>query len=216
MDAIAYVQRYRLALFSNFTYFLRDPTNADQFEQADQRWIYGGSVTKIWATPMLGFTLTSGAEARYDDIGKVGLYFTKRRQMLSNVRQDQVHEYSAAAYTEATRTLGPIWVTGGLRLDTIGGEVRSNDPRKSGNASETFVSPKFTTAWRVSSAMELYADAGQGFHSNDIRGATITVAPRTEDPVTRVGPSPNLPEVNWGHATVLGALPPRQPYGRCI
>ena len=186
LDATLYVQRYKLSLYSNFTYFLRDPVNGDQFEQADERWIYGGSVTKVWPTPLLGFTVKSGAEARYDDIGKVGLYFTKQRQVLSTVRQDSVREYSAAVYTEASRAFGPVRVTGGLRLDTIGGEVSSSDPRNSGNASDTLLSPKFTAAWRVSPAIELYADAGQGFHSNDIRGGTITVIPGTNDPVPQV------------------------------
>ena len=32
-DAVAYVQRYDLNLWSNFTYFLDDPVNGDQFEQ---------------------------------------------------------------------------------------------------------------------------------------------------------------------------------------
>jgi hypothetical protein len=35
--ANAYVLRCRLNLFSNFTYFLDDPDNGDQFEQADRR-----------------------------------------------------------------------------------------------------------------------------------------------------------------------------------
>ncbi|MGA9659051.1 MAG: TonB-dependent receptor [Asticcacaulis sp.] len=186
LDATLYVQRYKLALFSNFTYFLRDPVNGDQFEQADERWIYGGSVAKTWATPVLGFTLKSGADARYDDIGKVGLYYTKQRQILSTVRQDSVREYSAALYTEASRAFGPLRVTGGLRLNTIGGEVTSSDPRNSGQASDTLLTPKFTAAWRVSPEIELYADAGQGFHSNDVRGGTITVVPGTDDPVPQV------------------------------
>ncbi len=37
-----------LNLWSNFTYFLDDPVNGDQFEQADERWIFGGSVAKTW------------------------------------------------------------------------------------------------------------------------------------------------------------------------
>lgn len=187
LDATLYAQRYTLALFSNFSYFLRDPVHGDQFEQADERWIYGGSVIKTWDAPVLGWTIRTGTEARYDDVGKVGLYFTEKRQVLSTVREDRVKQYSAAVYADATRTFGPLRVTGGVRLDTIGGSVRSDDPRNSGDASDTLLSPKFTAAWRVSEALELYADAGAGFHSNDIRGGTITVIPGTDDPAERVG-----------------------------
>ena len=186
-DADIYVQRYTLALFSDFTYFLDDPVHGDQFEQADRRWVYGGSINHIWAQPFLGFTLRSGAEARYDDIGCVGLYHTEQRQVLSTVRQDAVREYSAAVYSDAGRSFGPVRMTTGLRLDTIGGTVQSNDPRNSGDASDTLLSPKFTAAWRVSPSVELYADAGSGFHSNDLRGATITVVPGSDDPADKVG-----------------------------
>ncbi len=185
-DANLYVQRYTLALFSDFTYFLRDPVNGDQFEQADQRWVWGGSLARTWAQPILGFTLRSGAEVRYDDIGKVGLYYTKQREYLSTVRQDRVREYSAAIYTDAARTFGPLRMTAGLRLDSIGGTVRSDDPRNSGDASDVLLSPKFTAAWRLSDRVELYGDAGQGYHSNDLRGATITVTPGSDDPAARV------------------------------
>ena len=39
--ATAFVSRYRLNLFSNFTYALDDPVRGDQFEQADRRWVIG-------------------------------------------------------------------------------------------------------------------------------------------------------------------------------
>ncbi|ESQ90303.1 TonB-denpendent receptor [Asticcacaulis sp. AC460] len=186
LEATLYTQRYSLDLFSNFSYFLNDPVNGDQFQQSDQRWVHGGSVIKTWAQPMAGFTVRTGAEFRYDDIGRVGLYNTKQRQVLSTVREDRVREYSATVFADATRAFGPVRVTGGLRLDTIGGEVRSDDPRNSGEAHDVLLSPKFTAAWRVSEIVELYADAGGGFHSNDIRGATITVIPGSDDPAPTV------------------------------
>ena len=68
-------------------------------------------------------------------------------------------------------------MTAGLRLDDIGGSDRADDPRNSGNTNEALLSPKFTAAWRLSPKIELYADAGQGFHSNDFRGSTISVVP---------------------------------------
>ena len=37
----AYAMRYRMQLFSNFTYFMNDAVNGDQFEQADRRSVFG-------------------------------------------------------------------------------------------------------------------------------------------------------------------------------
>lgn len=43
-DASAYAVKYELELWSNFTYELEDEINGDQFEQKDNRWLYGGRV----------------------------------------------------------------------------------------------------------------------------------------------------------------------------
>ena len=41
-------------------------------------------------------------------------------------------------------------------------------------------------AWHAFDHFELYADYGESFHSNDVRGATIKVDPKTGDPVDQV------------------------------
>ena len=184
--ANAYAQKYYLSLFSNFTYFLRDPVNGDQFNQLDDRYTFGGSVIRTFPKPFLGATVRGGIEFRDDVIPKIALYYTHQRQYLSTVRQDRVNEYSGDAWADATRAFGPVRVTAGLRLDDIGGDVTSDNPRNSGAASATLVSPKLTVAWRVLATVELYADAGQGFHSNDFRGATETIVPGSDDPATKV------------------------------
>jgi hypothetical protein len=184
--ANAYVQRYTLSIFSNFTYFLRDPVSGDQFEQLDDRWIYGGGVSRDWPERLWDIAFRTGVDVRDDNIGKVGLFYTHQRQVLSTVRQDRVNEYSGTLWSDATRNFGAVRVTAGLRLDDIGGRVNSNDPRNSGTTNDALLSPKITAAWRISPTIELYADAGKGFHSNDIRGATISVTPGTNDPADKV------------------------------
>ena len=182
----AYAQKYYLALFSDFTYFLRDPVNGDQFEQLDDRYTFGGSVIRTFPKPIFGASLRAGVEFRDDVLPKIGLFYTRRREYLSTVRQDRVNEYSGDAWADATRAFGPVRVTAGLRFDDIGGDITSSDPRNSGAANATLVSPKITVAYRVLPTLELYADAGQGFHSNDFRGATETVVPGSDDPATKV------------------------------
>jgi outer membrane receptor protein involved in Fe transport len=184
LDTVLYVQRYKLDLYSNFTYFLDDPVNGDQFEQADQRWIYGGSVTKRWA-PVEGWNFRAGASVRVDDIGKIGLYRTTARLRREMVRQDALTEWSTAVWGETSRRFGKLDATLGLRADAMGADVKAGDPRNAGTVSDVLVSPKLALAWRMSRRFELYADAGRGFHSNDARGAVITVDPVTGDPAER-------------------------------
>ena len=78
----AYWFKYKLNLFSNFTYFLDDPVNGDQFEQADDRNVYGwtGSWTKFGELFGAPTRNTLGFELRQDRIDPVGLYSTLRRR----------------------------------------------------------------------------------------------------------------------------------------
>ena len=195
----AYAQRYYLAIYSNFTYFLRDPVNGDQFEQLDDRYSFGGSVVRTWPNEIFGAKLRTGIEVRDDYIPKLGLFYTHQRQLLSTVRQDRVNEYSADVWGDATRTFGPVRVTAGLRFDDIGGHVKSSDTRNSGSGNATLISPTLTVAWLILPTLELYADAGQGFHSNDIRGATETIVPGTEDLAQKV------PIISASQGAELGA-----------
>jgi outer membrane receptor protein involved in Fe transport len=184
LDTVVYLQRYKLDVFSNFTYFLDDPVNGDQFEQLDQRWIYGGAITKRW-TLGEGWSARTGVTARVDDIGKVGLYRTTARLRRATVRQDALTEWSTAVWGEASKRFGQLDVTAGLRADAMGADVKAGDPRNAGTVSDVLLSPKLALAWRISKTFELYADAGRGFHSNDARGAVITVDPVTGDPADR-------------------------------
>src|SRR5207248_11729814 len=76
--ANVYALNYRLSLFSDFTYFLHDPVDGDQFEQADHRWVFGTSGRYAWSasTDAIALHATVGWEARHDRIDPVALYQT--------------------------------------------------------------------------------------------------------------------------------------------
>jgi outer membrane receptor protein involved in Fe transport len=76
----------------------------------------------------------------------------------------------------------------GLRSDTYWFRVRSNIPENSGDASHSIVSPKLGLTFTPWSRTALFLNGGTGFHSNDARGATITVDPATGDAAERVTP----------------------------
>lgn len=182
----AYLLAYRLNLFSNFTYFLDDPVNGDQFEQADKRFTGGGAVTRQWNTRWKGLDSENeiGLQTRTGNIGNVGLYSTKARQVLSTTRQDHVVQTSGAAFYQNRTAWTPKFRTvAGILADAYHFDVRSSNPLNSGTKNASIASPKLSLIFGPFKQSEFYASAGYGFHSNDARGTTITVNPKTGLPV---------------------------------
>jgi outer membrane receptor protein involved in Fe transport len=179
----------RLELTSNFTYFLDDPINGDEFRQRDRRGIFGGAIRHEIGSEVGGVPVTFrlGADARADLIGTVGLYHTVAGIETATVRQDSVDEFGGGLYGEAELALSKtVRLVLGLRGDAIGYHVRSDNPANSGSGSAAILTPKAALAWRATDTLELYANYGEGYHSNDVRGATINVDPASGDPVDRV------------------------------
>ncbi len=187
----AYAVDYQLDLFSNFTYRLDNPAAGDQFLQADDRRIYGASGSLAWQGRLAGFDTRNvvGFEARQDRIAPVGLYTTAARERLATTREDRVRESSAAVYVENETSWHPrLRTVAGLRADAYRFKVDSDLAANSGTASDSRVSPKLSAILGPWAKTEFFANYGQGFHSNDARGTTTTVDPRSGDPVERVTP----------------------------
>jgi outer membrane cobalamin receptor len=182
---------YDLNLFSNFTYFLDDPDHGDQFRQADHRFVSGGKVTHRrlghWGRRPVQNVV--GVQLRHDDIGNVGLYHTVRRQPLATVREDRVRQTGAAVFAQNETQWTPwLRTLAGLRLDGYRFDVDAGEPLNSGRENAGLASPKGGAIFGPWHGTELYANAGLGFHSNDARGATITIDPATGEPAQRVTP----------------------------
>src|SRR5947207_12916747 len=90
----AYAIRSKLKLFSNFTFFLDDPDNGDQFEQSERRTVYGAAASRRWNLRLGGFDTvnTVGVQARRDRLDPVGLYATVARQRTSTTQQSEVQQ----------------------------------------------------------------------------------------------------------------------------
>ena len=191
LRATGFLLHNSLNLFSNFTYFLDDPENGDQFEQAERRVAAGGRVTYRRLGHFFGRHTESavGVQLRRDWLDPVGLYRTAGRQRLSTTREDEVGQTMAAVYTQSeiewTRTLR---TTFGLRADRYQFSVTSDNPLNSGDGSDGLLSPKFGAIFGPWNGTEVYLNAGTGFHSNDARGASIAVDPTSGEPVDRVTP----------------------------
>jgi len=187
-DINAYAIRSSLQLYNNFTYFLDDPVNGDQFNQHDRRTVLGLNGTQRFDYRFAGLPVETrvGLQTRSDTIN-VGLNKTYQRDWLSTVRADDVSEQSLGVWTDTSvRWTDWLRTTAGVRQDVFTGRVISDNPANSGNASASMTSPKAGIVLGPWIGTEFYGNAGTGLHSNDIRGATITVDPNTGDPVSRV------------------------------
>ena len=180
----AYAIRSQLALFSNFTYFLDDPINGDQFEQVDDRNIYGAHIIRSFDVNLgrahvhqkLGF------DVQFDDIGEVGLFKTKARERLSTVRTDAVDELSTSLYYTADAYLNDNWIlNASIRHDYLSVDVESNLTANSGNKSDQMTNVKGGVSYIINNNWQAYTNVGQSFHSNDARGVVISVDPTTGD-----------------------------------
>ena len=188
----AFLYYYRLDLYSNFTYFLDDPVNGDQFEQVDRRVGMGGQGSHEWQGDFLSTpsTTTLGFQVRNDIIPRVELNKTKNREVLRTVRSDDVIQTNAALYAQNEMRWAPkVRTTLGLRGDAYHFDVSSSVDENSGNETDGIVSPKFGIVIGPWSDTEFYGNAGYGFHSNDARGSTITVDPNDPaSPAEQVDP----------------------------
>jgi outer membrane receptor protein involved in Fe transport len=185
----AYVVNSSLRLFNNFTYFLDDPVNGDQFSQLDRRTLYGFNASHSFDVRFAGIETQTriGLQTRADDI-HVGLFRTLQRATLSTVREDNVREGNFGLWADTT-TRWTDWLrtTVGIREDYFAGRVSSDTPQNSGSAQAAMTSPKAGIVLGPWYKTEFYGNAGYGLHSNDIRGATISVDPNDKvTPLDRV------------------------------
>jgi len=186
----AYIIANRLDLFSNFTYFMDDPVHGDQFAQPDKRVTSGVNASHSWHhhTETGNSETTIGLQLQNDNIFN-GLYNTQARKRLSTTREDHIVETSAGLYVENnTRWNADFRTVAGARIDSYRFDVRSDLAANSGKADDRLVSPSLSVIYGPWQTAELYANIGNGFHSNDARGATISIDPRSGDAAGKVQP----------------------------
>jgi len=211
----AYAINIDFRLYSNFTYLLEHPDRGDQFEQVDDRWIYGLDLSHRWQGH-LGETHTEtaiGIHFRYDDIAN-GLYPTLDLERTGIIRRDDIGQLGAGVWSDIWIRFSDEWrMKLGLRGDYYGADVKAHLSENSGTADDWMLNPKFSLVYRPWTATEFSLNAGSGFHSNDARGATIRIDPVTGEDVQPVTPMVRAKGIDLGvrtytqsgyHATLTG------------
>lgn len=186
----AYALKSQLNLFSNFTYALDRPDTGDQFSQQEQRTVYGAAASRSWGHKLgeqVSAQSTVGLQLRQDRVN-LGLFDSNQRVITDTVRDDHVQQTLASVYGETAVEWMPwLRTTTGLRFDQLSAQVDSRTlPENSGSSRSSQLSPKLSVVLGPWAQTEFFVNAGRGFHSNDVRGTTITVDPRTGDLTQKV------------------------------
>jgi hypothetical protein len=185
--AAAYAVKYDLDLYSNFTLFARDTTNGDQIEQIDDRVMAGASATyhRVLGTAAVQALVSAGVQTRVD-AARAGLWHSAARRRLADCwgvanpcnHVDQ-RVVNAAAYVEADVAVeNRLHLLPGVRVDGFAWDVDDLDRETAGTMDTTaggaraaIVSPKLSAVLHASRRVDVFANAGLGFHSNDARAA---------------------------------------------
>jgi TonB dependent receptor/TonB-dependent Receptor Plug Domain len=197
----AYVIRYKLDLWSTFTYYLTDPVNGDQMLQHDDRVVYGFKGSKTWFTDLWGRPSSNliGVQGRFDDIRDVAIDATFQRQFLSTKQNAGVMESNGALYFEnSTQWRNDVRTVLGLREDEFGFDVRdkmlnsdgtcniNSDPLgcNTGDVRANIFSPKLGIILGPWDKTSYFITVADGYHSNDARGVTRSGESPDASPVT--------------------------------
>jgi len=183
LKVLVYLGTTRFNLFSNFTLYLQDPVNGDEIEQVDRRTFYGAKMSYRVVHAIAGvlFETVVGGEGRNDDIHEE-LWHTVGRQQLVALRGNDVQQSSVGAFFNEEITPVP-WLRASLggRADLLSFAVADRlGSVDAGVDAAHQLSPKAslvaTPVNRQDATVDLYANYGHGFHSNDVRGHFVEPA----------------------------------------
>jgi hypothetical protein len=175
-----YYSHYFFNLYSNFTFFKKDPVNGDEINQRDTgRNLYGYTGTYDRADHLGAKALhsTLGLGTRLDDAGLL-LRHAVQRQPLDTTSIGRLYEQNINAYLDETLELTDrLTVNAAVRADVFIFQFRGQRADSAagfvpltGRVVRGRVSPKLNLYYQLSPAVQLFARSGLGFHSNDARG----------------------------------------------
>jgi len=107
------------------------------------------------------------------------VHLTDQRSFVDTLGTFAINETSLSGFGESTwQPVMGLRLVGGLRGDWYDFNVEARDAvGYDGSDTDAMVSPRFLAAWQLNDTIELYANWGRGFHSNDARGVVNPVDP---------------------------------------
>jgi outer membrane receptor protein involved in Fe transport len=166
-----YTQYYDWTMSSN-------PTYDAQINQFDKRWILGVNLERSLFNSS-ALEMKGGLNFRYDDGSRIGVESFNAGIFLSDIAENKIKEASLGPYVDSTWYLNSkLRLNGGLRYDYYDFDVTAlNLNSAEGTKTDSEFSQKLGLAWTALENMDIYANWGHGFHSNDARGVVNRVNP---------------------------------------
>jgi outer membrane cobalamin receptor len=179
-----FYSHYDFELYSNFTFFLEDSINGDQIKQKESRNLIGykGSyerqdqwLDKSWRTEL-------GVQYRQDFSEDNELSHTvNKTTLLERLAYGDVSEGNIGVYANETIELTDrLTINAGLRFDhfrfSYKDQIEGTDYE---TVSDNIVSPKLNAYYKLSDKVQVFGNAGYGFHSNDTRVVVVQNARQT-------------------------------------
>lgn len=176
-----YYTSYYFNLFTNFTFYLVDPVKGDEFNQHEERDLYGynGKIShqNIFGNSIL--TSTAGVGVRYDQTHPSWLAHSLDHKVLNYLQLGNIKETNINGYLDETFETGKWLFNAGVRFDYFNFYYLSTAPSTDTAASiyigknttqqKSIISPKLNIQYTINSKFQLYFKSGKGFHSNDAR-----------------------------------------------
>ena len=170
-----YYSQYDFELYSNFTFFERDPINGDQIRQKESRELVGYTGSFVQKSNLGPMDLESefGLNLRFDNISDNELSYTKDRQTtLQNVQLGDAQELNTGFYYQGRLQFNPkLSMEAGLRYDRFLFlyEDKITEAYQPQQVSDGIWSPKLNFYYQLNPSAQLFFKAGKSFHSNDAR-----------------------------------------------
>lgn len=167
-----YYSRNIFNLFSNFTFFLNDPVNGDEINQAEKRNIFGYFSQLRQDKIYTNWTINStyGGGVRYDATNNSFLSHAVKRQFLNYLKLGDINEINVFAFINKQAKAGNFLINAGVRFDYFHFDYYDKlNAQQMPSQGKSIISPKINVQYTISPQVQLYVKAGKGFHSNDTR-----------------------------------------------
>ncbi|HEX7070892.1 MAG TPA: TonB-dependent receptor [Rhodothermales bacterium] len=177
-----YATGYDFKLFSNFTLFLEDEEFGDMIEQTDNRTMLGMN-GRYRTSHQIGErygALTIGGGFRSDDVD-LSLWRSPGRVRLlplvdATVREKNLNLWAMEEIVFSSRVRLQVGLRGDYFTFNVNDALegfQNNLPHASGYAQQAIVSPKANLVVSPTASLDLFANAGTSFHSNDARDVVV-------------------------------------------
>lgn len=170
----AYYSRYDFELYSNFTFFLRDPDNGDQIRQREERELFGFESTWNHSNYLGGVAtfIQAGIGMRVDLVEDNELSYTANRSTtLKRIQLGQVRESNTYGFLNTEFEFGKLLINPAIRVDYVSGNYKDalSSTYSSAAVSQVLASPKLNFVYNPNRNLQYFLKTGYGFHSNDTR-----------------------------------------------